>query len=384
MEFIKKKHTYLAKTFYGLEGVLAEELRAIGAQDVEEKTRAVLFTGDKEVLYKANLYTRTSLRILMVIYEGKASSEDDLYKLAYRFKWEDLFSVQNTFAVDCVVKSQQIQKSIFATFKVKDAIVDRFRHQSGRRPNVEIERPDYRVNVHIWDENVTFYLDSTCEPLFKRGYRYESEHPPLNEVLAAGMLKHSGWDGKTALMDPMCGTGTILIEAAMIATNTVPGLIRKYYGFKNWSDFDSNLYRRLIDQAKKQVVEPTCHLYGRDSARKVISVATKNIASTGFSDIIKLKVSPFEKGSKPEDKGVIVSSPPAGDEDNLEETFELYEKFGQKLESEYTDWKSWFIFFNKPASKRIGVYADKHITLYEGSDECWFNGYFLEDNKSEI
>ena len=375
MEFIKENHKYVAKTFIGLEGVLAAELEAIGATDVKSISRSVLFSGDKKMLYKANMFTRTSLRILAHLFEVHARSEDDLYKATYRHPWEELFAVTNTFAVDCVVKSDRFKDTRFVTLKIKDAIIDRFRHQTGRRPNVEVERPDYRLNVHIWDDAVTFYIDSTCEPLFKRGYRFDTHTSPLNEVLAAGLVKLSGWNGRETFLDPMCGSGTVLAEATMIATNSVPGLFRTFYGFKNWSNFEYNTYKALLNEAKNQVVEPKCKIIGADVSRKNISVAKRNIENMGFQSFVDFKVVAFEKSTAVDTKGTLIINPPHDEEIETIDLTLVHENIGKTLEKEYTGWNAWVISPSQFLTNKIGLNKTTAIRMYNGSDDCLFTKF---------
>lgn len=374
MDFIKKEHKYLAKTFYGLEGVLAEELEAVGATNVEAISRAVMFTGDKKVMYKANLCTHTSLRILAHLFDGKAVSEDAIYKLAYRFPWENLFGIENSIAIDSVVKSETFTNTKMVTQKVREAITDRFRHASGRAPSIEFERPDYRVNIHIWDENVSFYMDSSCQPLFKRDYKVEKEENPLNEVLAAGMIKLSGWDGTQPFLDPMCGSGTLLAEALLITTKSAPGLFRKYYGFKNWSNFEYSIYKEIIEEVKANIKKPATKLYGYEASRKTISLAKRNIENIGFLDAVDFKVVPFKKVTPPVDNGVVIITPEHKEEE-IENVEFAYETVNGVLISNFQGWDSWVLSSTKEAMRVIDQDPEYNLTLFNGSVGCWFNCY---------
>ena len=232
----------IAKTFMGLEPVLAKELTQLGANDIQIGRRMVSFSGNKELMYRANFQLRTAIRILKPIKHFKAKSADDVYDEVKKIDWSQYLSLDKTFAVDSVVFSDEFRHSKFVAYKVKDAIVDQFRETQGKRPNISVANPDIRLNMHIAEYDCTLSLDSSGESLHRRGYRQESVEAPLNEVLAAGMILMTGWQGDTDFIDPMCGSGTLPIEAALIAHNMAPGLFRKEYAFEKWPDFDKDLF----------------------------------------------------------------------------------------------------------------------------------------------
>jgi len=242
---MEQEFELIAKTFMGLEPVLAKELTQLGANNVQIGRRMVSFTGDKELMYRANFQLHTAIRILKPIAHFKALSADDVYEEVKKIDWTEYLGLENTFAVDSVVFSEEFRHSKFVSYKVKDAIVDQFRESTGKRPNISITNPDIKLNMHIADDQCTLSLDSSGESLHRRGYRQESVDAPLNEVLAAGMILMTGWQGETDFIDPMCGSGTLLIEAALIARNMAPGLFRKKYAFEKWAEFDKELFDEI-------------------------------------------------------------------------------------------------------------------------------------------
>ena len=278
----------IAKTFMGLENVLAEELTNLGADDIQIGRRMVSFRGNKEMMYRANLQLHTAIRILKPIRHFKAKSADDVYEEVKAVKWSDYLDNKMTFAVDSVVFSDEFRHSKFVAYKVKDAIVDQFREETGMRPNVSIANPDIRLHIHIADDEATLCLDSSGESLHRRGYRQESVEAPLNEVLAAGMILMSGWRGESDFIDPMCGSGTLLIEAALIAHNMSPGIFRKQFAFEKWNDFDQDLLDRIYND-DSQEKEFTHHIYGYDIDMKAVTIARTNVKAAGFSKCITVE-----------------------------------------------------------------------------------------------
>ena len=302
----------IAKTFMGLEEVLAQELTELGANNVQIGRRVVTFTGDKRLMYYANFQLRTAIRILKPIAHFKAKSAEDIYHEIKKIDWSKYIFKGKTFAVDSVVYSEDFTNSRFVTYKVKDAIVDQFRELSGDRPNISVTNPDLRLNIHISEDNATLSIDSSGESLHRRGYRQESVEAPLNEVLAAGMILKTGWRGETDFIDPMCGSGTLLIEAALIARNIAPGVFRKSFAFEKWPDFDQDLFNNIYndDSAEKEFNH---HIYGYDIDPKAVNIALKNIKAAGLSKIISVKQQDFRKFTKPENKSIIVTNPPYGE-----------------------------------------------------------------------
>ena len=279
------KQKLIAKTFAGLEELLAKELESIGAENIEQGNRMVTFDGDKEMLYKANFCLRTAVKVLKPIREFKANDADEVYEEVKKIEWSDYMDVDDTFIVDAVVFSDEFRHSRFAAYRVKDAIADYFREKTGKRPNVGISNPDIRINIHISENDVTISLDSSGESLHHRGYRVGTVAAPLNEVLAAAIVMLTGWDGQSDLIDPMCGSGTILIEAALIARNIYPGVFRKEFAFERWKDFDPDLLDAIYNDDSHER-EFAHKIYGYDINRRAVSIAQENAKSAGVADIV--------------------------------------------------------------------------------------------------
>ena len=301
----------IAKTFQGLEEILAEELTTLGANDIQIGRRMVSFTGDKRMMYKANFCLRTAIRILKPIKNFTAKDADEVYNQIQAIPWEEYLDVNKTFAIDAVVFSEEFRHSKFVSYKVKDAIVDYFRKKTGKRPSVRINNPDVLLNIHIAQTTCTLSLDSSGESLHRRGYRQEQVDAPLNEVLAAGMLLMTGWRGECDLIDPMCGSGTIPIEAALIARNIAPGVFRKGFAFEKWVDFDSEMFDEIYND-DSQEREFTHKIYGYDNNPKANEIATHNIKAAGVSKDVTLKLQPFQQFEQPQEKSIIVMNPPYG------------------------------------------------------------------------
>ena len=283
---MEQEFELIAKTFMGLEPVLAEELTQLGANNVQIGRRMVSFTGDKEMMYRANFQLHTAIRILKPIKHFKARSAEEVYDEVQKIKWDDILDVKKTFSVDSVVYSEEFRNSRFVTYKVKDAIVDWFREKQGTRPNISVSNPDIRLNIHIAEDNATLSLDSSGESLHRRGYRQEQVEAPLNEVLAAGMILMTGWKGECDFIDPMCGSGTIAIEAALIARNISPGVFRKEFAFEKWNDFDQDLFDMIYnDDSQEREFEH--HIYGYDVDMKAVNTANLNVRAAGLSKDMK-------------------------------------------------------------------------------------------------
>jgi len=375
-----KKFELIAKTFQGLEEVLAKELINLGADNVEILRRGVGFTGDLEMMYKANLCCRTALRILKPVFKFEAKNADEVYEKVKGFDWSSYLDPSKTFAVDSVVFSDNFKHSKFLAYKVKDAIADYFSEKTGERPSVRIVNPDVQLNIHVAQEHCTLSIDSSGESLHKRGYRTAQTDAPLNEVLAAGMLLLAGWDGKTDLIDPMCGSGTILIEATMIALNIVPGIYRSGFAFEKWSDFDRELFDQLYND-ESQEREFDHKIYGSDILPKAIRIAEENVKSAGLSKYISLQVSPFQSLSMPAKKALIISNPPYGERIGARDLSELYAMIGTKLKHDFDGMEAWIITNQNEASEKIGLRPSQKIKLMNGPIECEFRKYELFKGK---
>ncbi|WP_455586120.1 THUMP domain-containing class I SAM-dependent RNA methyltransferase [Bacteroides sp.] len=370
----------IAKTFQGLEEILAEELTVLGANDVQIGRRMVSFTGDKEMMYKANFCLRTAIRILKPIKSFKAKDADEVYEQIKAIAWENILDVNKTFAVDAVVFSEEFRHSKFVSYKVKDAIVDYFRELNGKRPSVRINKPDVLLNIHIAQTTCTLSLDSSGESLHRRGYRQEAVEAPLNEVLAAGMILMTGWKGECDLIDPMCGSGTIPIEAALIARNIAPGVFRKEFAFEKWVDFDQNLFDNIYND-DTQEREFTHKIYGYDNSPKANEIATHNIKAAGVSKDIVLKLQPFQQFEQPTEKSIIITNPPYGERISTNDLLGLYNMIGERLKHAFVGNDAWILSYREECFDQIGLKASQKTPLFNGPLECEFRKYEIFDGK---
>ncbi len=369
---------FIVKTFSGLENVLAKELRGIGAENIQPSRRSVSFSGTKEMMYRANMQLRTALSILKPIYTFQARSEIEFYKAVRSVRWKDYIDVNQTFAVESVVFSEYFSHSQYISLKTKDAIVDYFRGETGKRPSVDPKNPHLKVTVHISENNCTLSLNSSGQPLFKRGYRLDSHVAPLNETLAAGMVLLSGWKGDCQLIDPMCGSGTILTEAAMIAQKIPPGAFRKDFGFRFWRDFDSQLWRKIKTEANNQIINlDERMILGADISPDAITISNNNIENAGLEDNIRLKISAFEDLSPPEEKGIIIMNPPYDERIKQDDIMDLYSKIGSELKHKYEGFSAWILSSNSEAINQIGLKSSEKIPLFNGPLECKYLRYDL-------
>ena len=360
----------IAKTFQGLEEVLAKELIDLGANNVQIGRRMVSFTGDKEMMYRANFSLRTAIRILKPIKHFRATSADEVYEAVQKIDWTQYLDNDTTFAVDSVVFSTEFRHSKFVAYKVKDAIVDQFRERTGNRPNICISNPDLQLHIHIAEYDCTLSLDSSGESLHRRGYRTRQVEAPLNEVLAAGIILMTGWQGETDFIDPMCGSGTFPIEAGLIARNIAPGVFRKGYAFEKWPDFDAELLERIYnDDSQEREFEH--HIYGYDNNRQAVEIATDNVRAAGLSKDIDIKLQDFKDFKQPTEKSILVTNPPYGERImERREAEELYRAFG-KAWSKFPDtWKLYLLSSHTEFERTFGKQADKKRKLYNGMLKC--------------
>ena len=363
------KFDMTAKTFLGLEGVLADELRALGAEDVAEGNRVVYFRGNKEMLYRANFACRTAVRVLKPFLTLRSTSADDLYEKLKEFDWEQLMTVKTTFAIDATVYSEDFSNSRFVTYRVKDAIADFFNEKYGKRPSIRLSNPDIRFDIHISGKDVTLSLDSSGDPLFKRGWRTAQTDAPINEVLAAGIIMLSGWKGDTDLVDPMCGSGTFLVEAALIATNTAPGVYRDSYAFQQWPDYDEELYYKIYNDDSSER-EFTHKIYGSDIEGKAIAIARANVKSAGMSKYIELERRDIRDIEQVPPGGTLISNPPYGERLDIEDIEQLYHDLGSKLKHTFKGYNAWIICSNKDLSFKIGLKPSIRYALNNGGLDC--------------
>ncbi|KGE87648.1 MAG: class I SAM-dependent RNA methyltransferase [Phaeodactylibacter xiamenensis] len=367
----------IAKTLAGLEPVLAQELEELGAQGIEPLNRAVAFEGDKALMYRANLELRTALRILLPVHQGKVRTEDELYRLVRKVDWSRYMKVNDTLAVDGVTNSRLFTHSKYVALKTKDAIVDQFREATGRRPNVNVYAPRLRVNVHIFNDECTIALDSSDDSLHKRGYRLSSVEAPINEVLAAGMVLLSGWKADRPLLDPMCGSGTLVIEAGLIATQRAPQLNREHFGFKRWPDFDEALWGQILEAAKQRVRKSPVPILGSDKDFKAMRLTEQNAMAAGLEDTIKVQRKKFEKLEPEVEAGMILMNPPYDERLSEADIGAFYEMIGDQLKQRFTGFDAWIISSSIDGFKRLGLKSTQKIPLFNGALECRFVKYEL-------
>jgi putative N6-adenine-specific DNA methylase len=367
----------IAKTLAGLEPVLAQELEELGAQAVEPINRAVAFEGDKALLYRANLELRTALRILLPVKQGKVRTEDELYRLVRTVDWSQYMKVNDTLAVDGVTNSKFFTHSKYVALKTKDAIVDQFREATGRRPNVNVYAPRLRVNVHIFNDECTIALDSSDDSLHKRGYRLSSVEAPINEVLAAGMVLLSGWNADRPLLDPMCGSGTLIIEAGLIATQRAPQLNREHFGFKRWPDFDEALWAQILEAAKQRVRKSPVPILGSDKDFKAMRLTEQNAMAASLEDTITVQRKKFEKLEPEVESGMILMNPPYDERLSEADIGAFYEMIGDQLKQRFTGFDAWIISSSIDGFKRLGLKSSQKIPLFNGALECRFVKYEL-------
>ena len=377
---MEQEFELIAKTFMGLEPVLAEELTQLGANNVQIGRRMVSFTGDKEMMYRANFQLHTAIRILKPIKHFKARSAEEVYEQVQKIKWDDILDVKKTFSVDSVVYSEEFRNSRFVTYKVKDAIVDWFREKQGTRPNISVSNPDIRLNIHIAEDNATLSLDSSGESLHRRGYRQEQVEAPLNEVLAAGMILMTGWKGECDLIDPMCGSGTIAIEAALIARNISPGVFRKEFAFEKWNDFDQDLFDMIYnDDSQEREFEH--HIYGYDIDMKAVNTASLNVRAAGMSKDITIAQQDFKDFQQPAEKSIIVMNPPYGERISTPNLLGTYKMIGERFKKAFAGNEAWVLSYREECFEQIGLKPSIKIPVYNGSLECEFRKYVMFDGK---
>ena len=377
---MEQEFELIAKTFMGLEPVLAEELTQLGANNVQIGRRMVSFTGDKEMMYRANFQLHTAIRILKPIKHFKARSAEEVYEQVQKIKWDDILDVKKTFSVDSVVYSEEFRNSRFVTYKVKDAIVDWFREKQGTRPNISVSNPDIRLNIHIAEDNATLSLDSSGESLHRRGYRQEQVEAPLNEVLAAGMILMTGWKGECDLIDPMCGSGTIAIEAALIARNISPGVFRKEFAFEKWNDFDQDLFDMIYnDDSQEREFEH--HIYGYDIDMKAVNTASLNVRAAGMSKDITIAQQDFKDFQQPAEKSIIVMNPPYGERISTPNLLGTYKMIGERFKKAFAGNEAWVLSYREECFEQIGLKPSIKIPVYNGSLEGEFRKYVMFDGK---
>jgi putative N6-adenine-specific DNA methylase len=380
----------VAKTLFGFEELLAKELRNLGASNVKEGVRNVSFDGDTGFMYKANLCLRTAIKIIKPIHSFSVRNENELYKKIYNLDWTEVLSVDSTFAIDTTLYSDVFTHSLYVSQKIKDAIVDKFRDTDGQRPSVDVKFPDIRLNVHIHKEHCNVSLDSSGRSLHHRGYRTATNIAPINEVLASGLLLLSGWDGQCDFLDPMCGSGTILVEAAMIACNIPANINRKGFAFEKWPDFDEQLYEKIVDSSLKKTREFHHKITGFDKAPSAIRKAQENIENANLDEYITLKRENFFKTEKL-NEGLLhmCFNPPYGerlDRSDLDSDFdveEFYSDIGDTLKQSYPGTNAWFITSNLQALKFVGLRPSRKIKVFNSHLESRLVQYVMYEGSKK-
>jgi len=361
----------IVKTSFGLEDVLMEELRALGASEIEKGVRVVTVEGDQRMMYSINLNSRVALRVLMPIKKIRVANEHQLYDEIKKIEWNKYMSVDDTLAVDAVVNKSVMTHSLYVALKTKDAIVDQFRDNTGKRPNVDLEKPSLRIHIHINGEEGEVSLDSSGDSLHKRGYRMQTGDAPINEALAAGLILLSGWDKQSPFLDFMCGSGTIVIEAAWMALNIAPGMMRREFGFQRWKDYDSVLWRTIREEAKaKELKEFVFPITGVDHSMAMIRNAKENAKAAGVLDDISFQQMSFDNFTPGLEKGTLLINPPYGGRITSGDLLQLYKSVGDQFKKKYAGWNAFVFTANMEAGKNIGLKPARKIPLFNGKLEC--------------
>ena len=380
---MEENFNMVAKTLFGFEDLLANELTQLGAQQVKTGVRSVAFVGDKGFMYKANLGLRTAIKILKPIHSFSVKNEHDLYKNLYEMDWAKYVKPTGTIAVDATIHSELFTNSLYIAQKTKDAIVDKFRDTSGERPNVDLKFPDLKINVHIDRHQCTISLDSSGDSLHKRGYKLATNIAPMNEVLAAGLIMLSGWDGQSDFMDPICGSGTLLIEAAMIACNIPPNLMRKEFAFERWQDWDVDLFEKIEASLLGKTRDFHHKIVGYDKAPSAVAKAIENVKNAQLDDFIEVKHEDFFKTQKGGDAKLhMVFNPPYGERLNIDMQ-EFYKNIGDTLKQSYPNTDAWFITSNLDALKHVGLRPSRKIQLFNAKLEARFVKYVMYEGSKK-
>lgn len=371
------------KTFFGLEEVLKEELNELGFNEVSIGNRSVHLMGTWKDVYFLNIHIRTGISVLVELKYFEIRDEKDLYQQASRVDWTRYFDVEKSFAIKGAVFSDLFRHSQYPFLVIKDAVVDSFRKRLKKRPNVEIKHPDVLIDVYISENKVTLSLNTSGAPLFQRGYRKSVGSAPLNEVVAAGLLRLSGWDKKSPLYDPFCGSGTILTEAALMCANIPPGFQRPWYAFKNLKNYNEEIYQEIRSKINTNISKLPCEISGSDISPEMVTKTRRNLRSFQFGRFINTEVASFNKVKRPSDKGVIVTNPPYGERIG-ERVEELYADFGDWLKTEMTGWDCWVLSSNIDALKNVGLKASKQYKVFNGSLECSFRKFELYEGSKKL
>lgn len=373
----EQDYKIVVSTYSGLEEVLSSELLKLGAKNIEAHNRAVTCSGDKGFIYKANFSLRTALRVMIMIGEFKIRDGNDIYENVLKVEWEQYMRRDQTFAVRCILSSDLFDNNLFPALKAKDAVADYFRKKYNARPDVNREDPDLDIWLFINGNSCTLMLNTSGESLHKRGYRREVDRAPLSEVLAAGMVMISGWEPHTVLVDFMCGSGTIPIEAALYAAKIPPGTFRKKFGFEKWINFDQELFNLIRDKQIERITDLPVRIYGNELNKFVLKKAIENCESAGVEDMVKLSSGDFRDFPRPEPDGTIIINPPYGEKLSEQDVISLYKDIGDKFKQSYAGYKAWILTGNPDGAKAVGLRASRKIKLFNGAIECRFLRYEL-------
>jgi putative N6-adenine-specific DNA methylase len=373
------------KTLHGLESVLAKEVEELGGKNIEIKKRALNCEGDLAFIYRANLNLRTALKVMVPVYDFKAKNEKELYDQVMKHDWSQYLGEHDKFSIDHTINSEFFKHSQYASLKVKDAIVDQFRNRTGYRPSVDVKYPDVKFDVYAYNDWFTISLDSSGEPLNRRGYREQGHRAPLNEVLAAGMIALSGWDSETPLLDPMCGTGTLLIEAAMIAMNMPPQTLRSEFGFKRWRNFQPMIWSRVKSDAEAKIKRANPKIIGGDTDPQAVRMAQKSLRKLRLDRKVKVGQADFLTSKPIFSMGTIITNPPYGERIEKDDINVFYKDMSDVLKKYYAGYETWMLSSNFEALKHFKLSPSQKIRLYNGKLDCRFEKYDLyEGSQSEV
>lgn len=374
----------IAVTFYGLEDLLAAELLKLGARDISKHNRAVSFVGDLGFMYKANLNLRTAIRVLKPVCSFKATNEEMLYQGIKSIDWVQIFDVHQTIAFDVSLNSEYFTHTLYVAQKSKDAIADLFREKTGQRPSVNTDSPEIRINLHIFQDQVNVSLDSSGDILYKRGYKKSSGEAPLNEVLAAGLVLLTGWDGRTTFIDGMCGSGTIATEAALYANRIPPGYFRSRFGFMNWKDYDIALFDTIYENSISKIAEHQPKMVAVEIDKRMADIASANIRCAKVDDVLKVENADFFDYKPTASAGTLILNPPYGERLRNFNTEEFYKKIGDKLKKDYAGFTCWILTSSPAGMKSIGLRPSRKITLFNGALECKFLRFDMYSGTKKI
>lgn len=374
-----------ATTFFGLEELLQKEILQLGGKNIVPFKRGVSFTGDLGFLYKTNLCLRTALKVIIPIHSFKANDNESFYNGIKEIAWEKFISYTDSIKIECVVNSDFFEHSLFMSQKAKDALVDRFRDRYGKRPDVDLIHPVLRIYIHIYKDEVNVNIDSSGELLYKRGYRTDTNKAPINEILAAGLVMLSGWQPHKQLIDGMCGSGTIAIEAAMIANNIPPGIFRKEFAFMRWKNYDSALFDLITESAVNKIKENELDIVANDIYEPTIKKMQTNLKNAKLNDVIKVSNESFFDLTTDRKNGFIILNPPYGERIEKQEIAAFYKQIGDKLKKDFAGFTCWIITSSNEGFKNIGLRPTRKITLFNGSLECKYLKYEMyEGSKKDL